>query len=87
MINAGTNDCIQNIDVDNAGKRMKAMLDLLKKEIPETTILLSTIVPSASRQSCVDNVNRQFKGLKDEANGIYIAEMQLTMSDITNDGM
>ncbi|KAK8855247.1 carbohydrate esterase family 3 protein [Apiospora arundinis] len=87
MINAGTNDCIQNIDVDNAGKRMKAMLDLLKQQIPETTILLSTIVPSASRQSCVENVNRQYKNLKDEANGVYIAEMKLTMSDITNDGV
>ncbi|KAK8041302.1 esterase [Apiospora phragmitis] len=86
LINAGTNDCLQNIDTGNAGKRMQDMINLLLEKIPETTIILSTILPSATRQSCVDDVNKQLKALKDESKRVYLAEMQLTINDITSDG-
>ncbi|KAK8017500.1 hypothetical protein PG993_013826 [Apiospora rasikravindrae] len=86
LINAGTNDCIQNIDTGNAGKRMQDMINLLLEKIPETTIILSTILPSATRQSCVDDVNKQLKALKNESKRVYIAEMKLTINDIGSDG-
>ncbi|KAK8001952.1 hypothetical protein PG991_014174 [Apiospora marii] len=86
MINAGTNDCLQKIDIPNTGKRMQDMINLLQEQIPETTILLSTILPTAYDQSCVDDVNKQLKALKNESKRVYIAEMQLTINDISSDG-
>lgn len=86
LINAGTNDCLQTIDVGNTGKRMQDMINLLLEKIPETTIILSTILPSGHDQSCVDNVNKQLKALKNESKRVYLAEMQLTISDISSDG-
>ncbi|KAK8047725.1 hypothetical protein PG996_015789 [Apiospora saccharicola] len=86
LINAGTNDCLQKVDIPNTGKRMQEMIDLLLGNIPETTIILSTILPSGHDQSCVDTVNKQLKALKNESKRVYLAEMQLTINDISSDG-
>lgn len=86
LINVGTNDCLQKIDIPNTGKRMQDMIDLLLDKIPETTVILSTILPSGHDQACVDTVNKQLRALKNESKRVYLAEMQLTINDISSDG-
>ncbi|KAK3376245.1 hypothetical protein B0T24DRAFT_677132 [Lasiosphaeria ovina] len=52
--NAGTDDCIRNLDAGNAGNRTKtgnrtkALVDYLLSSLPGTTILLSTCPPLGS---------------------------------------
>lgn len=46
LINAGTNDMVQNKDLGNAPKRMENLLDHLYSSIPGVTVLLSTLLPS-----------------------------------------
>ncbi|KAI0870242.1 carbohydrate esterase family 3 protein [Hypoxylon argillaceum] len=63
LINAGTNDCSGNVDLANAGKRMSSMLDDVYTGSPRATVILSTLLvrSNASNQTCVLNVNSQFK--------------------------
>ncbi|KAJ4389643.1 hypothetical protein N0V93_007115 [Gnomoniopsis smithogilvyi] len=65
LINAGTNDCTQNVDIPNIGVRMNAMLDTIFSKIPGTTVVLSTLLPSldASVASCHNSVNAQYRSL------------------------
>ena len=49
LINAGTNDCVQEKDMANAPKRMEALLDELFDGINGTMIVLSTLLPSTNK--------------------------------------
>ena len=93
MINVGTNDCIRNLDTGNAGARMRRLVDYLFAEIPGTTVLLSTLVPSLNDndERCAQAVNAQYRSLVSSYGGkrIFLADMHafLTRSDIDPDGM
>lgn len=92
MINVGTNDCIRNLDTGNAGARMRRLVDYLFAEIPGTTVLLSTLVPSLNDndERCAQSVNAQYRSLVSSYGGkrIFLADMHafLTRSDIDPDG-
>lgn len=45
LINAGVNDCENGIDIPNIGSRLASLLDDLFKEIPATTLVVSTLIP------------------------------------------
>ncbi|PYH76331.1 SGNH hydrolase [Aspergillus uvarum CBS 121591] len=64
-INAGSNDCIQKLNIDDFGKRMSAMLNYLWLASPGSTILLSTLVCNADQEinSQVLRVNDQIRTL------------------------
>ncbi|KAI1372883.1 carbohydrate esterase family 3 protein [Hypoxylon crocopeplum] len=72
LINAGTNDCIANNHLPNAGDRVTNMLNDLYKESPKATIILSTLLlnhnPDVEKR--VEDFNSQLK--------IVASEFQLT---------
>lgn len=65
LVNAGVNDCTYNDDIANIGNRMSSLLDSIFKNIPNTTVILSTLLPSldSSVASCHDSVNSQYRSL------------------------
>ncbi|KAL0936022.1 gdsl-like lipase acylhydrolase [Colletotrichum truncatum] len=68
LINAGTNDCVQNRDIANAGARTLEMMEYIWETSRRSSIVLSTLLPNgvASREACVLQVNEQFKKLVNE---------------------
>ncbi|KAM0322007.1 hypothetical protein ACHAQA_009749 [Verticillium albo-atrum] len=72
LINAGTNDCIQNSEPETAGERMLEMLKLIWEESPRVSIALSTLLVNkvASVDECVQGVNEQFRTLVEEQQAI-----------------
>ncbi|OHE94914.1 GDSL-like Lipase/Acylhydrolase [Colletotrichum orchidophilum] len=68
LINAGTNDCVQNYDIANAHVRMLEMMDYIWDTSKRATIVLSTLLVNGNNntETCVLNVNEQFKKLAAE---------------------
>ncbi|KAK3897538.1 killer toxin subunits alpha beta [Staphylotrichum tortipilum] len=100
LINGGTNDCDQDYDVDHVGERMDALLDDIFREIPGTTVILSTVIPSTkdSIASRRDRANNQYRSLVYNRRRILnqkivLADMDspgttfLTTADLTGDGI
>ncbi|PLB52208.1 hypothetical protein P170DRAFT_322486, partial [Aspergillus steynii IBT 23096] len=83
LINAGTNDCAQDIDIENAGVRMRALIESIvnTKGMRQTVIVLSTLFYSDDKAIEMNRtpMNRQFRDLvvamKNEGVSIYLAEM------------
>lgn len=65
LINAGVNDCTFNDDISNIGNRMNSLLDSVYNNIANTTVILSTLLPSldSSVASCHDSVNSQYRNI------------------------
>ncbi|KAK8062432.1 carbohydrate esterase family 3 protein [Apiospora hydei] len=93
LINAGTNDANQNIDIPNIGVRMESMInDLWAADgMSDTLIVLSTLLPTteATGASNGPSINSQYEALVQRlrSNGrpIVIAYMNyLTISDLTD---
>ncbi|KAH7463463.1 hypothetical protein FOMA001_g18152 [Fusarium oxysporum f. sp. matthiolae] len=64
-INAGSNDCIQDFQLDGFGERMGNMLEYLWQTCPLSTVILSTLLVNADKtvNSRVLRVNGQLRGL------------------------
>lgn len=45
-INAGSNDCLQNLEIGQIGKRISRMLECVWQTSPGSTIILSTLLPN-----------------------------------------
>lgn len=83
LINAGTNDCARNIDIENTGKRMRSLIEsILNAEgMRQTVIVLSTLIPSQERpiEKNRMSVNRQYRDLvvamRNEGVSIFLADM------------
>ncbi|KAK0665755.1 family 3 putative carbohydrate esterase [Cercophora samala] len=63
LLNAGTNDCIRQIDTINAGARLKALIDDIFTTIPGVTVVVSTLAPSRKNDSCSADLSRQYRDL------------------------
>lgn len=65
LINAGTNDCVRSIDIDNAGARMETMINELYEFGSEATVVLSTLLVNgdSNAEANVLIVNEQLKQL------------------------
>lgn len=63
LVNAGTNDCVQDAEPDTAGERMLAMLEDVWADSSRGTIVLSTLLPNEYADGCVQDVNQQFRDL------------------------
>ncbi|KAK1585002.1 GDSL-like Lipase/Acylhydrolase [Colletotrichum navitas] len=68
LVNAGTNDCAQNYDTDNAGARMLEMLDYLWATSTRATVVLSTLLVNGNNatEACVLRVNDQYRALVEQ---------------------
>ncbi|THC94729.1 hypothetical protein EYZ11_005768 [Aspergillus tanneri] len=83
LINAGTNDCARNIDIDNAGGRMRSLIESVvnTEDMEKTLIVLSTLIPSqvSSTEANRPSVNRQYRELvstmRGEGISIVLADM------------
>ncbi|KAJ4245227.1 hypothetical protein NW762_014097 [Fusarium torreyae] len=64
-INAGSNDCIQDFQLDRFGQRMSDMLEYLWRASPLSTVILSTLLVNADEEvnSRVLRVNSQLRDL------------------------
>ena len=47
LLNAGTNDMIQNFDLANAPARLSALIDQILRDAPAAKLVVSTLVPNA----------------------------------------
>ncbi|KAJ5225541.1 hypothetical protein N7468_006766 [Penicillium chermesinum] len=88
-LSLGTDDAIQNHDLSSIGERMDYLLTLLYDSVPETTIILSTLLPQKKVQSRVDKVNRQYRELvarrRAQKSRIVLADMSfLTTADLND---
>ncbi|KAJ6057366.1 hypothetical protein N7460_000640 [Penicillium canescens] len=94
LINAGTNDALQNFDVPNAGVRMNQMLTRLYDTIPGTTIILSTLLPNNNEKAQANSViiNEQYRNIvaarQKNNDRIVLAEMSdyIKHTDLLPDG-
>ncbi|KAI6753878.1 hypothetical protein HG530_013054 [Fusarium avenaceum] len=90
-INAGSNDCLQDYQLDTFGKRMGDTLDYLWQESPRSTIILSTLLVNANKQvnSRVVRVNSQIRDLIEskaaEKKRIVLADMYSTQGPELHD--
>ncbi|EHK21684.1 carbohydrate esterase family 3 protein [Trichoderma virens Gv29-8] len=96
MINAGSNDCIQNFDIEHIGKRMDNMLEFVWSASPDSTIILSTLILNLDTEveSRIKWVNNQFQDiiLQKQSEGKRIAFVDMHSqggpknNDILSDG-
>ncbi|KAF5125592.1 Multidomain esterase [Metarhizium anisopliae] len=63
IVNAGTNDCGRNFQLDGAGRRTDDLLEYLWKASPDSTIILSTLLINLYPvvEARVEKVNAQIK--------------------------
>lgn len=95
-INAGSNDCIQDFDIERIGKRMGNMLDVIWAASPNSTIVLSNLILSLDTkvESRIKWANDQFRGIalskQSEGRRIVFADMHSQWgpkeNDIISDG-
>lgn len=97
-INAGTNDCLQDWDVDSAGVRTNDLLNYLWSQTPDAVVVLSTLVNNLvdGVEPRVEVVNEQIRGLiwdlaNNQGKKVILAEMHgddgPTVDDINDDGI
>ncbi|KAJ0422685.1 SGNH hydrolase-type esterase domain-containing protein [Aspergillus carlsbadensis] len=63
LINAGTNDALQNSAIRNAGARIDTLITSLFASIPNTTIILSTLIPNTHAQRVVQRVSAEYRNV------------------------
>lgn len=80
-INAGTNDCVQNFNVDTLGSRMDELIEYLFSTASGSTIILSTLIINLNTdtEARVEQANAQITDLaaQKQADGkrIVLADM------------
>ncbi|KAI2462882.1 carbohydrate esterase family 3 protein [Annulohypoxylon bovei var. microspora] len=79
LIQAGTNNVLQNLDVDKAGADMESFIDYLLKTSPRSTVVFSTCLTNTvpDCEPKILDVNQQFRELikKYESKPVLLAEM------------
>lgn len=82
LLNAGTNDATQNRDVDNAGERMRILLQACFDLSPGVVVILSTLIPNTNANDNVNTINGLYRDLVLE----FIADgKKIQLADM-NDG-
>ncbi|MEU7873980.1 SGNH/GDSL hydrolase family protein [Dactylosporangium sp. NPDC049140] len=86
LINAGTNDIIQNYDVANAPARLGALVEQVRRDAPGIKVVISTLVPN--RDAAVNARVTAFNA-KLPALGVPLVDFygNLTLADIGADGI
>ncbi|KAK6432924.1 hypothetical protein LTR95_010905, partial [Oleoguttula sp. CCFEE 5521] len=65
LLHVGTNDCLQSIDINNAGARLGTLIDRLFSAMPGVTIVTSTLLPNgnSNTQANIKIFNAQIPGV------------------------
>ncbi|KAL4874886.1 SGNH hydrolase-type esterase domain-containing protein [Aspergillus karnatakaensis] len=79
LINVGTNDGLQNNDISDADSRIDTLITNLFTAIPNTTIILSTLLPNTHAQRVVSRISREYRNLagrrRSAGDRVVLAEM------------
>ncbi|KAL2818004.1 SGNH hydrolase-type esterase domain-containing protein [Aspergillus granulosus] len=99
-VNAGSNDCLQDFEIDSAGARLDALLeDLWAIGLPDATVILSTLLVAAddTTNERVLRVNEQIRELvakkgSTKGKNIVLADMYSNaggpqLGDLVDDGI
>ncbi|KAL4762070.1 SGNH/GDSL hydrolase family protein [Aspergillus foveolatus] len=85
LINAGTNDCIQDIEITDADTRLDSLITHLFASIPNTTIILSTLLPNEFASRAVRRVSQEYRNLvarrRSRGDRLVLAEMSYFITD------
>lgn len=94
LINAGTNDAVQDKDVDNAHVRIDSLLDSIYDKSSRATVLLSTLLVNGDEKAeanCL-KINQQIKDVvsaRQDKDRIVLVDFRgdggLTIEDINTD--
>ncbi|RYP66789.1 hypothetical protein DL770_008740 [Monosporascus sp. CRB-9-2] len=80
LINAGTNDCVRNIDIPNVGVRVARLMDAVWAGSPRATIVMSTLLQNRAAPGNVAAYNEQIRGLvwdwQNQGRRVVLADMQ-----------
>lgn len=80
----GTNDGIQNVHITGAGERIDTLIDDLLARIPNTTIILSTLIPNTQIQRVVERLSGEYRGVaarrRAQGDRVILAEMSYFVS-------
>jgi lysophospholipase L1-like esterase len=97
LINVGTNDAIQDVDISNAGNRMDSLISDVYAQSPKATIILSGLIINADStvQDRAVQINTQYQNLvgslQQAGKAIIWADMQGAdgpqASDLGSDGI
>ncbi|KAK3315918.1 carbohydrate esterase family 3 protein [Apodospora peruviana] len=92
LINAGTNDCNQNKDIANAGKRIQRMVDDILSSIEGVTVIISTLARSKDHDDCASTVSQQIRDLVKNSYGnqrVGVADFyaKMTKEMLVSDGI
>ncbi|KAI1339172.1 SGNH hydrolase-type esterase domain-containing protein [Xylariaceae sp. FL0016] len=99
LVNAGSNDCFQHIDIDNFYKRYDALVRYLLEASPRSTVIIATILPTWDQRfngrEDVWRVNPQIRRLakiyEEENLPVVLAELQgpdgVQDENLASDGM
>jgi lysophospholipase L1-like esterase len=85
LINVGTNDCVQDIDIANAGGRISSMIDAIYSQSSAATVVLSTLLPNGDTtvEPRVLEVNEQYKSVVSEKQA---AGQRIVLADFHGEG-
>lgn len=99
LVNAGSNDCFQHVDIDNFYKRYDALVQYLLQSSPRATVIICTILPTwdtrFNGREDVWRVNPQIRRLaqiyKSQELPVVLAELQgpdgIQDGNLASDGM
>ncbi|KAH9888724.1 SGNH hydrolase-type esterase domain-containing protein [Xylariomycetidae sp. FL2044] len=99
LVNAGSNDCFQHLDINNFYKRYDALITFLLEASPRSTVIICTILPTwdtrFNGREEVWLVNPQIRRLaqiyKEEGKPVVLAELQgpdgIQDENLASDGM
>ncbi|KAI1392019.1 carbohydrate esterase family 3 protein [Hypoxylon trugodes] len=99
LVNAGSNDCFQHVDIDNFYKRYDALVRYLLDASPRSTVIICTILPTwdtrFNGREDVWRVNPQIRRLaqiyKSQELPVVLAELQgpdgIQDGNLASDGM
>ena len=95
LLHVGTNDAVQNLDIQHAGDRLASLIDRLFDAIPGVTIVASTLLPNANPKTQA-NVNICNRNIPDfvqqrQAKGkriVYVdfSSSSFGLADLSSDG-
>ncbi|KAH8697956.1 SGNH hydrolase-type esterase domain-containing protein [Talaromyces proteolyticus] len=83
LINAGTNDALQHHNVSTTGERMDQLLDRLYEAIPNTTVVLSTLLPNKRVPISAANISAQYRDIVDRRQK---ANQRIVLADMSQGG-
>jgi lysophospholipase L1-like esterase len=95
LLHVGTNDAVQNLDIQHAGDRLGSLIDRLFDDVPGVTIVASTLLPNANPkiQANVQIYNSKIPDVvqRRQAAGkqiVYVdfSSSSFSLSDLSSDG-